>query len=92
MDRNRVNRAVREEGFDPLLITDPPGRVYPPHAHPETKLLAFLGGAMTVRVRGEKYACRSGNRLLIPGNEEHSARVGPDGCDFFWSEKLQKSP
>ena len=80
--------AIHDEGFDPLLITDPPGAKYPPHTHPETKLLAFLRGSMEVTVKGERFNCKPGDRVLIPGNTEHSALVGPDGCDFFWSEKL----
>ena len=80
--------AVQQDGFDPLLITDPPGATYPPHIHPETKLLAFLRGSMEVTVEGECFTCKPGDRVLIPGNIEHSALVGPDGCDFFWSEKL----
>ena len=42
IDRERIAEEVRKEGFDPIYITDPPGRVYYPHRHPETKLLVFL--------------------------------------------------
>jgi quercetin dioxygenase-like cupin family protein len=83
-----IAEKVRDEGFDPLRISDPPGAVYPPHTHPETKLLAFLQGTMQVTVRGETFSCAAGDKLLIPGNVEHSALVGPEGCVYFWSEKL----
>lgn len=88
IDKERIAEEVRREGFDPVYITDPPGRVYPLHTHPETKLLVFLGGSMEVKVKGQKFDCRPGDRLIIPGNVEHSAIAGADSCTFFWSEKL----
>ena len=88
IDRDWILAEVRKEGFHPLCITDTPGRVYEPHRHPETKLLVFLEGEMTVSVNGFSYQCRAGDRLMIPGNVEHSAIVGPRGCVFLWSERL----
>jgi len=87
-DREKIAQAVQNEGFNPLLISDPPGTTYPPHTHPETKLLVFLGGEMEVRVSDQSFYCYQGDRLMIPGNTEHSAIVGPKGCQFFWSERL----
>jgi ribokinase len=84
----QIAQKVRDEGFDPMRIADPPGSVYSPHTHPETKLLAFLQGTMKVTVQGESYECSPGDKLLIPGNVEHSAIAGPEGCTYFWSEKL----
>ncbi len=84
----QIRAKVYEEGFDPIRIDDPPGYRYPAHTHPETKLLAFLHGGMAVTVAGETCQCRAGDRLLIPGSVEHAALVDPDGCVYFWSEKL----
>jgi len=84
----QIETKVIDEGFDPLRIADPPGHVYPPHTHPETKLLAFLQGGMDVVVAGQTYRCKAGDRLLIPGNIEHAARVTDTGCVYFWSEKV----
>lgn len=88
LDRESIAQAVRKEGFDPIFIHDPPGRVYAPHRHPQTKLLVFLAGSMEVRVEGKAYPCKPGDKLIIPGNVEHSAVVGREGCRFFWSERL----
>jgi quercetin dioxygenase-like cupin family protein len=88
VNRFKVEKEVRKEGFDPLLIADPPGATYPPHSHPETKLLAFLRGRMEVMMDGKCFDCSPGDRVIIPGNTVHSAVAGPEGCDFFWSEKI----
>ncbi|HEX9758418.1 MAG TPA: AraC family ligand binding domain-containing protein [Nitrospiria bacterium] len=88
IDRKKIAAEVQREGFDPYLISDPPGATYPPHSHRETKLLVILSGNMEVNIQGEGFSCSPGDRLLIPGNMEHSAKVGENGCQFFWSEKL----
>jgi quercetin dioxygenase-like cupin family protein len=87
INEERIAEEVRREGFDPLRIIDPPGRIYHPHRHPETKLLVFLHGSMSVKIAGEQYDCHAGDKLIISGNTEHSAVVGSEGCAFFWSEK-----
>jgi quercetin dioxygenase-like cupin family protein len=89
LDRTRTLAAVRADGWEPAVFADPPGAVYPPHRHPETKLLAFLAGSMDVRVAGCAYRCGPGDKLVIPGGVEHAALVGPDGCTFVWSEQVR---
>ncbi|HEX9879558.1 MAG TPA: cupin domain-containing protein [Candidatus Binatia bacterium] len=89
-ERELIIQSVRAEGFHPLCISAPPGRVYAPHSHAETKLLVFLKGGMRVTVAGEDYQCDAGDRLVIQGNVEHSAVAGPEGCVFLWSERLEK--
>jgi quercetin dioxygenase-like cupin family protein len=86
--REKIIEAMRNEGFEPKLITDKPGFIYEIHQHPETKLLVCLEGSMKVNVAGEEILFESGDELKIPGNTEHSAVVGDKGCVFFWSEKL----
>ncbi len=89
IEKERITESVRGEGFDPICITDPPGRVYPVHCHAETKLLVFLKGGMVVKVGGRSYECHAGDRIIIQGNMEHSATVGSEGCIFLWSEKME---
>src|SRR5262245_17197126 len=86
--RAEMEKRIRAEGFDPLLIHDQPGYFYSPHEHPETKLLAFVDGSMEVWVKSQHFLCKSGDKLIIPGNTKHSAKVGADGCLFYWSEKI----
>jgi mannose-6-phosphate isomerase-like protein (cupin superfamily) len=83
-----IAQRVRDDGFDPIRIADPPRSVYSPHIHPETKLLAFLQGTMQVTVQGQTFHCSAGDKLMIPGKLEHSAVVGSEGCVYFWSEKM----
>ncbi|MCH7640784.1 cupin domain-containing protein [Patescibacteria group bacterium] len=88
LHEDEIAKKVKKEGFDPIKISDPPGRIYSRHTHPETKLLAFLEGSMEVRVGDETFQCKAGDKVIVDGNVKHSAVVGPEGCTFFWSEKL----
>lgn len=83
-----IAHHIEKESFHPIKFTDEPGYIYPTHAHPETKVLAFLAGSMQVTVEGTVYSCEAGDKLIIPGNKKHAAVVGPNGCTFFWSEKF----
>ena len=83
-----MTEQVRGDGFDPVYISDPPNHVYPAQRHAKTKLLAFLQVDMAVKVKGNIYRCKPGDKLVIPGNVEYSAMVIPKGCIFFLSEKL----
>jgi quercetin dioxygenase-like cupin family protein len=86
--QEEIAEMVREEGFNPVLFNDDPGYVYKEHQHPQRKLLAFLKGSMKVKVKGETFNCHAGDRVLVPGNTPHTAKVGRAGCTFFWSEKV----
>jgi hypothetical protein len=89
LDPQAVLAQLRREAWDPIPITDPPGYVYPPHSHVTTKLLAILFGSMEVRVADETWRCLPGDQVVIPGGVQHAALVGPDGCQFYWSEQLR---
>jgi anti-sigma factor ChrR (cupin superfamily) len=84
-----IRDVIEEEGWDPILISDPQGAIYPPHRHAAAKLLVFLSGEMRVEAGNAIYKCQPGDQLVIPGDVEHAAWVGPDGCRFFWSEQMR---
>lgn len=88
LSKKEIKKKVKEKGFDPIIIYDVAGRVYPEHTHPETKLLAILEGSMNAKVSGKEYVLTKGDELIIKGNIVHSAIVGDVGCEFFWSEVI----
>jgi len=88
IDRKKITKDLKREGFSPLLITEPKGHVYTAHSHPETKILVFLKGGMEITAGGKKYTCRKGDKLVIPGNVVHEATMFDEGCIYFWSERI----
>ncbi|KKR46953.1 MAG: hypothetical protein UU22_C0011G0007 [Parcubacteria group bacterium GW2011_GWA2_40_8] len=88
MDKDQIFAEIKKEGFSPMYFSVPAGFEYPTHSHETRKLLVFLDGTMTVKVGDETFHCGPRDRILIPGNIHHSAIVGNNGCNFFWSEKI----
>jgi quercetin dioxygenase-like cupin family protein len=86
--QGKIEEAMRKDGFSPEIINVPPGFIYEPHGHTETKYLVCLEGSMQVTVKGKMYDFEPGDKLIIDGNTKHSAIVGNKGCVFFWSEKI----
>jgi quercetin dioxygenase-like cupin family protein len=86
--KEEMEKSIRQDGFNPLIINNEPGFIYAAHQHPETKLLVCLEGDMRVTVAGEENNFQPGDKLIVPGNTRHSAIVGPKGCTFYWSEKI----
>lgn len=90
LDEPTIMQLLRHEGWDPVPVNDPAGHVYPPHIHPETKLIAVIHGSIEVKVGDDLYRCMAGDKLVVPGGQEHMAVVGPEGCTFLWSEQLRE--
>jgi quercetin dioxygenase-like cupin family protein len=80
---------IKSQGFIPIRISNSPGYEYIVHTHPETKILVGLKGYMKVQVETVYYTLKPGDLLIIEGNKVHNAKVGDEGCVFYWAEKLK---
>lgn len=88
LSEDEILHIIKREGFNPLKFYNDPHYEYYLHSHPETKLLAFLKGTMTLKIGTETYECHPGDKVIVPGNILHEAKAGAAGCEFFWAEKL----
>jgi quercetin dioxygenase-like cupin family protein len=86
VDESDICEALTREGYRPRRIEEPPGAIYDRHQHLTDLLLAYVRGSADVRIGDRVYACRAGDRLVIPGNIEHSAKIGPDGVVYLMTE------
>jgi quercetin dioxygenase-like cupin family protein len=87
-DRESYERQLRAEGFDRLYVwRDGPNAVYPEHTHAVTTAHVVLAGEMTVTAEGRSRRVRAGERFDVPANTIHSARMGPEGCEYLIAEK-----
>ena len=84
-----IRESIERDGWSPIVIDDRPRAVYPEHAHEAAKLLVFLRGSMEVETGDQRYNCTPGDRPVISGSMRHAARVGQDGCTFFWSAQVR---
>jgi quercetin dioxygenase-like cupin family protein len=53
-----------------------PGSVLPVHSHPHEQVGVVLEGELEMTIAGETRLLQPGTLYIIPGDVEHSARVG----------------
>lgn len=68
-----------ESGMLNLVELDP-GAVVPSHSHPHEQLGLVVSGEITMTIAGVDHLCRVDDAYTIPGDVEHGARAGPQGC------------
>lgn len=66
---------------------DVPHEFYPDHTHAGETAHVILQGEMTLTMRGTSRTYREGERVDVPGETVHSARMGAEGCRYLIGEK-----
>ncbi len=59
---------------------------YPPHTHARIVAHVILEGDMVLTVGGDSVTLSPGDRMDIPANVTHTARIGPYGCTYLIGE------
>jgi quercetin dioxygenase-like cupin family protein len=87
MDKELEER-LREEGFSNIFVwQDRPNAFYPDHTHPGVTAHIVLEGEITVTCHGVTKTYKAGDRLDVPKETVHSAKIGPKGCRYVIGEK-----
>ncbi len=74
--------AFRDEGMSsPRFWGNGPGDTYGRHSHGYDKVLFCLEGSVTFHTDDGDVPLEAGDRLDIDPGTEHSATVGPRGCE-----------
>ncbi len=88
MDRQAWEKQLHEEGFTHLFVwRDGPDATYPDHTHPVLTAHVVLEGEMRLTMNGQTETYKSGDRCDVPAHTRHSARMGPEGCQYLIGEK-----
>jgi quercetin dioxygenase-like cupin family protein len=74
-DAGDLRRLMEAEGYSVFQWSDAPGTTYGRHAHAEDQSHWIVSGALMLRVDGEEYTLRAGDRDFLPANTTHTARV-----------------
>ncbi len=81
-------KKLRAEGFGRFFTwRDGPNASYPDHTHPVRTAHVILDGEMIVTSEGRTRTVNAGERLDVPANTIHSARMGPAGCLYLVGEE-----
>ena len=85
-----LKRKLTEEGFHHIYgWHDEPHVEYPAHAHKDKVSMYILAGSLTLRFGNEEIILKKGDRFDVPPGKEHTALVGPTGCDFLVGEMIE---
>jgi AraC-like ligand binding domain len=81
-DRAEALDAIAAEGGRSALSWgNGPGHRYGTHSHGYHKMLFCLAGSIVFHTEDGDVELRTGDRLDLEPGTEHSATVGPDGCE-----------
>jgi hypothetical protein len=85
-----LNETLRREGLEPHWWSNGPGDRYEAHSHAYHKVLFCAAGTITFTLHptGERLLLGAGDRLDLPPEWVHEARVGPNGvrCVEGWRD------
>lgn len=82
-----IARLTRE-GFDSVYEWhDAPNTIHSPHSHPEAHSIIVTEGSITFTVDGVESQLGVGDRINVAPHTEHTARSGPEGCQYVVGER-----
>lgn len=88
MKQHDYEKELHEEGFGHIFVwRDEANVIYPDHKHAATTAHIILEGEMTLTAGGQSQNLKAGDRLDVPANAVHSAKIGPQGCKYIVGEK-----
>ena len=70
-----LRAILEEEGYHVFEWSDAPGTHYGAHRHTEDQSHWIVSGTLELRVAGESYILRAGDRDFLPANTVHAAFV-----------------
>jgi quercetin dioxygenase-like cupin family protein len=70
-----LKARLEAEGYSVFEWVDAPGTHYSAHRHAEAQSHWIISGALELRVQGETYILRAGDRDFLPAGTVHSAFV-----------------
>lgn len=89
LTREQMKEVLRSEGFSGIhQFSDSPGREYPDHQHDYVEVRWVVEGEVTFGVGDREYQLKPGDRLDMPANTVHSARIHPEkGATYICASK-----
>lgn len=87
-DVKELERELAREGLGDFFVwRDGPNAFYPNHTHGELTAHIILEGEMTLTCQGQTRTYHAGERVDVPAQTVHSARMGPQGCRYLIGQK-----
>ncbi len=71
----KLECELKKEGLKPFVWQDEAGTYYPAHSHSYEEIRWVLRGAITFGVNGKEITLYSGDRIDLPANTVHYAKM-----------------
>ena len=85
--REEVEEMLLKEGFAEVYTwTDGPNMFYGEHKHESKTAHIIIDGRMEIAMNGETNIYHPGDRIDVPANTVHTAKMGPKGCTYVIGE------
>jgi quercetin dioxygenase-like cupin family protein len=78
---------LEAEGYEVVVWRDRSNWSYAQHAHEHDESLWVLRGRLVLQIEGRDYALEPGDRLMLPKDTPHSARVGAEGATYLIGQR-----
>ena len=80
-------KKLKAEGFERVYVwEDAPNTYHSSHTHSTETAHIIMKGAIDIILYEKTYRLKEGDRLDVPANKIHSARVGKEGCRYIIGE------
>ena len=90
MDLAELKSKLADEGYPHIYEwRDAPGATYHAHAHKDKVSMYILEGSVTFSFAGKEVVLNAGDQFDVPAGEEHTAKVGEQGCYFLVGEMIE---
>ena len=92
MDKKEIGERLRKEGYESIReLSDPANIEFPEHDHAGDHVLVVIKGSIEIAAEGKKILFKAGETFYSPAKIPHSAKIGPEGCEYIVGEKPAKS-
>ncbi len=77
----QLRALMQQKNLTPYAWSNGPGDEYPPHSHSYNKVIYVAAGSIVwiLPATAEQIEMQPGDRLELPHDVVHAARVGPKG-------------
>lgn len=89
MNNDSIKKQLESEGFKHIYEWhDEPGVEYPSHRHKDKVTLYVIDGGLSFSVDDKVTELKEGDRFDVPPGNEHTAKVGTEGCSYIVGEVI----
>lgn len=89
LTKEQMFEELKKEFSHVYEWTDEPNTIYEEHAHKGKVCFYVVEGSILMNIDGVHSTIKKGERLDVPVDHPHTAKVGTEGCTFIVGEDIE---